>query len=330
MEAAYGRLHPRSAHIALLTPGRRDLQQLRVDGEADDVVAAHGFQQRQRGLAAIMAVAAHQDRDVRPVLADAADHVTQDLRHLLARRPLAGPQQRQHGLAREAVEDVDRLEAGAVVVRVEQRQLLLAVHGIVGVVDVEHDARRRPGEAAAVEIDLAEPDPRQRSPVGEVLQPRQRRLAHQVGAGLGASADRDLQRGIGAQRIDVVAVLVAGGDHQHPRRHHLGVAVTDAGRIALVAERAGDRLGKPQPVAISRNTIRPPSDDRRPASNVAVSDLAATGDRPGRMGIACMAMDGGGSWRRARSASTPECYAKPTASSPPIISLHARLVNKRG
>ena len=125
-----------------LTPGRRDLQQLRVDGEADDVVAAHGLQQRQRGLAAIVAVAAHQDRDVRPVLADAADHVTQDLRHFLARWPLAGPQQRQHGLAREAVEDVDRLEAGAVVVRVEQRQFLLAVHGIVGVVDVEHDAQQ--------------------------------------------------------------------------------------------------------------------------------------------------------------------------------------------
>src|SRR5262245_59654391 len=30
-------------------------------------------------------------------------------------------------------------------------------------------------------------------------------------------------------------------------------------------------------------------------------------------------MDGGDPWRRARSASTPECYAKPTASSPPII-----------
>ena len=184
----------------MLAPGRRDLQQLRVDGEADDVVAAHRLQQRQRGLAAIVAVAAHQDRDVRPVLADAADDVTQDLGDLLARRPLAGAQQRQHRLAREAVEDVDRLEAGAVVVRVEQRQLLLAVHGIVGVVDVEHDARWRPREAPAVEIDLAETDAGERTPVGEVLQPRQRRLAHQVGAALRCPADRDLQCGIGAQR----------------------------------------------------------------------------------------------------------------------------------
>jgi hypothetical protein len=142
---------------------------------------------------------------------------------------------------------MDRLEACAIIVRVEQRQLLLAVHRIVGVVDVEHDARRRPGEAPAVEIDLAEPNPHQRPPAGEVLQPRQCRLAHQVGASLGASAHRDLQRGIGAQGIDIVAVLVAGGDHQHPRRRHLGVAVAHAGRIAIVAEWAGNRLGQPQP-----------------------------------------------------------------------------------
>jgi len=73
------------------------------------------------------------------MLADAADDVPQNRLDLLARRPLAGPQQRQDRLARGAVEDVDRLEAGAVVVRVEQRQLLLAVHGIIRVVDVEHD-----------------------------------------------------------------------------------------------------------------------------------------------------------------------------------------------
>ena len=101
MEAAHRRLHPRAALLALLAPGRGDLEELGVDGEAEDVVAAHGFQQRQRGLAAIVAVAAHQDLDVGPVLADAADDVTQDLRHLLARGPLAGPQQREYRLARE-------------------------------------------------------------------------------------------------------------------------------------------------------------------------------------------------------------------------------------
>jgi hypothetical protein len=36
-------------------------------------------------------------------------------------------------IAREAVEDVDRLEARAIVVRVEEREFLLAVHGIVAI-----------------------------------------------------------------------------------------------------------------------------------------------------------------------------------------------------
>ena len=235
MEAAHRRLPLRAPHVALGAPGCRDLQQLGVDGKADDVVAAHGFQQRQRGLAAIVAVAPHQDLDVRPMLADADDDVAQDLGYLLARGALAGPQQRQHRLAREAVEDVDRLEAGAVVVRVEECELLLAMHGIVGVVDVEHDCAGRSREAAAVEIDLAEPDARQRTPVGQVLEPGQRRLAHQIAAAVGCAADGDLQGGIGPQRVDVIAVLVAGGDHDHPRHRHLGVAVPHAARIAIVA-----------------------------------------------------------------------------------------------
>jgi hypothetical protein len=131
---------------------------------------------------------------------------------------------------------------------VEQRQFLLAVHGIIGVVDVEHDAGRRSCEASAVEIDLPEPDAGERSPVGYVLQSGQRRLAHQVGAGLGRAAYGDLQGRIGPQRVHVVAVLVAGRDHDHPRHRHLGKAVPDAGRIAIVDERPRNCLGQPKPL----------------------------------------------------------------------------------
>ena len=155
----------------MLAPRCGDLEELGVDGEAEDVVAAHGFQQRQRGLAAIVAVAAHQDLDVGPVLADAADDMTEDFRHLFARGPLAGPQQREYRLARDRVEDVDRLEAGAVVVGVEEGEFLLAVHGIVGVVDVEHDVSGWCLEAPAIEINPTDPDTGQRTPVGKVLEP---------------------------------------------------------------------------------------------------------------------------------------------------------------
>lgn len=79
-------------------------------------------------------------------------------RWFLVAGPFNASQQGEDRLAGDAVENQNRLEAGAAVVRVEQRQLLLAVHRIVGVVDVEHDARWRACEAAAVEIYLAEPD----------------------------------------------------------------------------------------------------------------------------------------------------------------------------
>ena len=68
----------------------------------------------------------------------------------------------------------------------------------------------------------------------------------QVGAGLRCTADGDLQSWIGTQCIDVVAILIAGRHHQHPRPCHFGVAVTDTSRIAVIMERAGDGLGQTQ------------------------------------------------------------------------------------
>jgi hypothetical protein len=44
---------------------------------------------------------------------------------------------------------VDRLKAAAVVIGVEQRQLLAAVNPVLGVVDVEHDAAGDLFEAVA-------------------------------------------------------------------------------------------------------------------------------------------------------------------------------------
>src|SRR5262245_44006925 len=77
--------------------------------------------------------------DLRPVPADAADHVPEHARDLLARGPLAESQERQDRLPGVALEDVDRLEAVPAGMHIEQRELLAAVHEVVGVVDVERD-----------------------------------------------------------------------------------------------------------------------------------------------------------------------------------------------
>jgi hypothetical protein len=59
--------------------------------------------------------------------------------HLDAARRLAGPQHDRHGPALLRVIDVDRQEAAFVIMSVEQRELLMAVDDITGVVDIQGD-----------------------------------------------------------------------------------------------------------------------------------------------------------------------------------------------
>ena len=60
-----------------------------------------------------------------------------------------------------------------------------------------------------VKIYLAEPDADERTPVGQVFQARQRRLAYQIGAAFGRPAAGDLQGRVALEGIDVAAVLLA-------------------------------------------------------------------------------------------------------------------------
>ena len=78
---------------------------------------------------AVMGIAAHQNADLGPVTADASDHVLEDGPHFPACGRLAFAQNHRHRLAAGSFVDVDRQEAAFVVVRVEQRQLLMTVHG---------------------------------------------------------------------------------------------------------------------------------------------------------------------------------------------------------
>ena len=97
---------------------------------------------------------------------------------------------------------------------VEQAQLLAAMHAVEGVVDIEDDALGHRSERAAILLDERPPKAQQRPPVGEVFQPRDRRLRAQLLARRQA-IQRQLEHRVAAQRIGVVAVLVPGGDHQH-------------------------------------------------------------------------------------------------------------------
>ena len=52
---------------------------------------------------------------------------------------------------------------------VEEHEFLLAVRGIIGVVNIEHDALRHTLPALAEQVDELQSDAFERAPVGQVL-----------------------------------------------------------------------------------------------------------------------------------------------------------------
>jgi hypothetical protein len=75
-------------------------------------------------------------------LADAPNQAAQMGSHFLAVRGLAGAQDGDDAVPGGRVIDMDRQEAVLIVMGIEQRQLLMTMHCIGGVVDIEGDRLR--------------------------------------------------------------------------------------------------------------------------------------------------------------------------------------------
>ena len=165
---------------------------------------------------------------------------------IAARRRLARPQDHRHRARGGGVVDVDRQKAAFVVVGVEQRELLMAVHHVAGVVDVQGDGLWRHGVAGAIHVDQHPSEPDQIAQVGRVLHPRDGGLAHQVGAGLGQTSAGELEGGVGAQVVEVVGILVTAGDGQDAGEQDLGQRVQNPARIAPIRDHRGELLGNAQ------------------------------------------------------------------------------------
>ena len=149
-----------------------------VVAHTERIIDAAGATEAQHFGRAIMAVAAQQDIDPRPMAANARDHAAQQ-RHDLA--PVRTTGRAQHGSdqATVSIEHHDRLEAVFIIIGIEQPQLLAAMGGIKGIVNVEHDPARHMAEAVAVEIDHGVAHAQQSALVRQVLQSRDRRLRAQ-------------------------------------------------------------------------------------------------------------------------------------------------------
>ncbi len=116
------------------------------------------------------------------------------------------------------------------------------MHRIEGVVEVEHDPSRHLAEARAVEPDHRASHAQEGAEVGQVLELRDGRLRAER-CGVRQAVEGELEGGVVAQRCRVVAVLVAGRDHQQAEADDVGQAVSDLLRRPRVVEAGGQPVG---------------------------------------------------------------------------------------
>lgn len=219
-----------------------------VAAEPENIINIAGFAPIHHFQPAIMAVAAHQDMHFGPVPPDPRDDTLEDGTHFHAGRRLAFAQDHCHRLAAGAFVDMDRQKTALVVVRVEQRELLLAVNRIERVVDVEDDRSRCPRPAGAKQVHHRTHHPRNLCPARRVLQPRHCWLRAQWIAALRGTTERHFEHRIMSQRRAVVAVLVACRNRKHPQPQHLHHRMVDPVRVAVISQTRRQSCRDAQPL----------------------------------------------------------------------------------
>ena len=167
--------------------------------------------------------------------------------YLAPRRGLARPQQHGDRAGGRGVIDMDRQKATLVVMRVEHRQLLMAVHHVEGVVDIERHGSGRLVVAAAIQRHHHPHQPDHLAQRGRVLPARHRRLRAQVTSAVRQMAAGQLERGIAAQMVEVVGILVAAGDGEDAGAQDVGKRMHDTCRVARIGDLGGEFLRHTDP-----------------------------------------------------------------------------------
>lgn len=218
-------------------------RQYRIAGQAEEEVGiAVGQDQRHQLGIGKVAVAAQQDMGLRPVAAQQADHPLHDHGVLGAGRAFAGAQHGAHQGAGVCLEHQQGQVAMVAVVRVVKRQRLLAIGGIVGVVQIQRD---RDGGLRVAGDELLDQG------VGQSVDIATPQRAFQAGVG-GCAGQRivgtergppggQLEQRVVTQGIGIVAVLVTRGDLKNALGQQVAHRVGGVARIAGIA----DRLDQP-------------------------------------------------------------------------------------
>ncbi len=131
---------------------------------------------------------------------------------------------------------------------VEERELLLAVGGIVGRIEIDGDAPGTPVEPTAMLLDHGVGQPvchvAQFAWTDVVLEPREGRLRGQRGAGEGIAVEEQLVDRIVHHAARVVAIGVATGDAKDALAEQLEALVLNLAWLPEIDEAARQALGQ--------------------------------------------------------------------------------------
>ena len=192
-----------------------------------------------------MTVATDDQPRGRPMAANAAHQATQMTADFVSRRCFARSQQHRDRTGGGGLVDVDRQEAAFVVMGVEQRKLLMAVHDIDGVIDVQRDSDRRAWVAGAIGVDHRVGHAHHLTQTRRTLPTRHRRLRAQIITGIRQTSAGQFEAGVGAQMIEIVGVLVTAGNGEHARAQNIDDTVCHQQRIARIGNQTCQAMGNP-------------------------------------------------------------------------------------
>ena len=142
-----------------------------------------------------------------------------------------------------------RQVAPGVVMPVEQRQLLLAMRGIVGGVQIEGDAPHRSMQGPRVPLQHAVGQrfahPVQFLAIHGVFKPRQRRLRSQIPSLDGIASQQQFVNRIARQTVRIIGIRIAAGNAVHPLPQQLGELMINLASLPLIPQTGGHAFRQP-------------------------------------------------------------------------------------
>ena len=170
---------------------------------------------------------------------------------------------------------MDRQEAAFIEMAIEQRELLVAMHDIDCVVDIQRDRARRAGGAGAVNVDHRVAQAHHFAQIGSIFPARDGCRRAPIGAAVGQPSAGQLEAGIAAQMIEIVGILVTAGNRQHAGTQDVGHAVRHHGLIAPIGNQRRQTIGNPNPPLNRRQQHHPAIRCQTPAVKCGSELLAA-------------------------------------------------------